>query len=174
MTVGVELVQRLCEQRTAGAVDPNQTPAPLIGLSETDQLVLFASGAPGVVTTRAVTGLQANESLLGVDVRPLIFAISNTSRLYTITLDGFDISGSTGRAYAACTVGANTFTTVYSVSLANGVATPVGATAAGSTFIDIAVLERPGYVLAASDGGAPDLGSLSVTPVRPIVGIAAG
>jgi len=47
----------------------------------------FDSGATGVVTSVPVTGLQAGESLVGLDTRPaneILYAVGSTSRLYTI------------------------------------------------------------------------------------------
>src|SRR5947208_2467895 len=58
----------------------------LYGTSGND-LARFDSGATGVVTSVPVTGLQAGESLVGVDVRPanqLLYGVGSSSRLYTI------------------------------------------------------------------------------------------
>lgn len=52
-----------------------------------NDLARFDSGATGVVTSVPVTGLQAGESLVGIDVRPanqLLYAVGSSSRLYTI------------------------------------------------------------------------------------------
>lgn len=53
-----------------------------------NKLVSFDQYAPlAVIKTTAITGLQAGESILGIDFRPrtgALFAVSNQSRLYTI------------------------------------------------------------------------------------------
>jgi hypothetical protein len=78
----------------------------LIGLTSTGNLVSFDSATPGTISASvAITGLQAGESLLGIDRRPangLLFGLGSTSRLYTI-------STTSGLATA---VGASPFTPV--------------------------------------------------------------
>jgi Domain of unknown function (DUF4394)/PEP-CTERM motif len=74
---------------TAAALGPNQAKAELlIGLTSTGTLATFDSATPGtIVTTVGVTGLQASETLLGIDRRPsngLLYGLGSTSRLYTI------------------------------------------------------------------------------------------
>ncbi len=58
------------------------------GLTTGNQLVTFSVNTPGTVSARtAVTGLQANEDLVGIDVRPAtseLYAIGSTSRVYRI------------------------------------------------------------------------------------------
>jgi hypothetical protein len=60
----------------------------LTGLTTTGNLVMFDSAAPAtVVSSVAITGLQAGENLLGIDRRPangLLYGLGSTSRLYTI------------------------------------------------------------------------------------------
>src|SRR5262249_29022377 len=60
----------------------------LTGLTSTGNLVTFDSSTPGaIVTTVAITGLQAGEVLLGIDRRPangLLYGLGSTSLLYTI------------------------------------------------------------------------------------------
>jgi hypothetical protein len=61
--------------------------AELLYATSGNDLARFDSGATGVVTSVPVTGLQAGESLVGVDVRPanqLLYGIGSSSRLYTI------------------------------------------------------------------------------------------
>jgi hypothetical protein len=58
------------------------------GMTTTNLLVSFDSATPGsLLTSVGVTGLQAGESLLGLDRRPatgLLYGLGSTSRLYTI------------------------------------------------------------------------------------------
>ena len=60
----------------------------LTGLTTTGNLVTFDSATPGTIDTSvAITGLQAGETLLGIDRRPangLLYGLGSTSRLYTI------------------------------------------------------------------------------------------
>jgi hypothetical protein len=60
----------------------------LTGLTTSGDLVTFDSAAPGTIsTTVTVTGLQAGETLLGIDRRPsngLLYGLGSTSRIYTI------------------------------------------------------------------------------------------
>src|SRR5262249_46364643 len=60
----------------------------LTGLTTTGKLVTFDSATPGTIDSSvAITGLQANENLLGIDRRPangLLYGLGSTSRLYTI------------------------------------------------------------------------------------------
>lgn len=69
--------------------DPG-TPAPkqiLFGVDETVNLVSFVVDAPGLATSKPITGLAQNERVLGIDFRPSngkLYALGSTSRLYTI------------------------------------------------------------------------------------------
>jgi Domain of unknown function (DUF4394) len=60
----------------------------LTGLTSTGNLVTFDSATPGTINSNvAITGLQAGETLLGIDRRPangLVYGLGSTSRLYTI------------------------------------------------------------------------------------------
>src|SRR4051794_24488520 len=61
--------------------------AELLYATSGNDLARFDSGATGVVTSAPVTGLQAGEPLVGVDVRPanqLLYGLGSSSRLYTI------------------------------------------------------------------------------------------
>lgn len=73
---------------------------PVTGLTASNQLVSFDTAAPGAITsTRGVTGLQAGETLLGIDYRPAtsqLYGVGSTGRLYTI--------GDTGAATFAATL----------------------------------------------------------------------
>lgn len=60
---------------------------PMVGLTNTNRLVLFDSATPNIYSTLGVSGLQAGETLLAIDERPAtgqVYAVSNQSRLYTI------------------------------------------------------------------------------------------
>jgi predicted lipoprotein with Yx(FWY)xxD motif len=58
------------------------------GLTTSNQLVAFSVSTPGTITsTVQITGLQAGEDLVGIDVRPAtgeLFAVGSTSRLYVV------------------------------------------------------------------------------------------
>jgi hypothetical protein len=58
------------------------------GLTSTNQLVTFDVRTPGTVSNAIqITGLQAGEDLVGIDVRPAtgeLYAVGSTSRLYVI------------------------------------------------------------------------------------------
>ncbi len=62
--------------------------AKIFGVTTTNQLVSFDSLTPGTVTTvGAITGLQANENILGIDERPAtteLYGLGSTSRIYKI------------------------------------------------------------------------------------------
>lgn len=60
---------------------------PAIGVSGGTTLFSFDTSAPGVAASRAVTGLQAGETLFGVDYRPanaVLYGLGTTGALYTI------------------------------------------------------------------------------------------
>ena len=72
-----------------GLAAPHQAQAELLtGLTTTNVLETFDSATPGtVVTSVGVTGLQAGETLLGIDRRPAnggLYGLGSTSRLYLI------------------------------------------------------------------------------------------
>jgi hypothetical protein len=61
--------------------------AVLLYTTNGSSLSRFDSGVTGVVTTVPVTGLQAGETLVGIDTRPansLLYGVGSTSRLYTL------------------------------------------------------------------------------------------
>lgn len=80
----------------------------LYALTTNNRLLRFTGGAPGTGQGDvAISGLQANENLLGIDFRPAtgqLFGLGSTSRLYTIDAN----SG------AATAVGTGVFTTTLS------------------------------------------------------------
>lgn len=60
----------------------------VFGVNTSNQLVRFDSATPGTVSTPiAITGLQAGETILGIDFRPAngaLYGLGSTSRLYVI------------------------------------------------------------------------------------------
>jgi hypothetical protein len=59
----------------------------LAGVAANGRLVLFSSAAPGDAMVVQVSGLQAGEEILGLDVRPAtgeLYALGSSSRLYTL------------------------------------------------------------------------------------------
>jgi hypothetical protein len=62
----------------------------MFAISSTNALLRFDSGAPGtILSTTAISGLQAGENLLGIDFRPAngqLYGVGSTSRVYTIDL----------------------------------------------------------------------------------------
>jgi hypothetical protein len=62
--------------------------ATIYGVRMDNQLVRFNANAPGTLTTvGAITGLQTDENILGIDFRPAtgqLFGLGSTSRLYRI------------------------------------------------------------------------------------------
>ncbi len=98
------------------AVNLGNLSNPIIGLAiptnpvayavdNSNNLQIFNFNSPGTPVNKAITGLQAGENILGIDMRPAtgqLFALGSTSRLYTINMS----SG------AATVVGTNPFTTL--------------------------------------------------------------
>jgi hypothetical protein len=82
--------------------DPLQT-ANAYGVDLANNLVRFRTATPGaIITSTPITGLQAGETVLGIDLRPAtgqLYALGSTSRLYVVNTN----SG------AATQVGTGTF-----------------------------------------------------------------
>jgi hypothetical protein len=74
----------------APATAPAQQRGDLLALTESGRLLTINSAAPGkVCTNAALTGQQAGETVLGIDVRPVdgaVYALGSTGRLYTVDL----------------------------------------------------------------------------------------
>ena len=71
--------------------NPTQAAGELLALTESNRLITFNNGSPQkACTTGRVTGLQANEGIIGMDLRPggspaaQIYAVGSAGRLYTI------------------------------------------------------------------------------------------
>ena len=91
------------------AVEPLVAGQTIYALTTSDQLVRFSSADACSTSEVKITGLAANESLLGIDVRPAtgqLYGLGSTSRVYTI-------NPSTG---AATAVGTTAFTPALSGS----------------------------------------------------------
>lgn len=75
-------------------------------VDETNNLQIFDPTKPQTVVSKAITGLQAAENIVGIDFRPAtgqLFALGSASRLYTI-------NASSGAASMIGTAGAFTLT----------------------------------------------------------------
>ncbi len=72
------------------AIPPGPVQNRIVGLQPGNTLITFAPDAPGtVLSTVAVTGLQAGDQLVGIDYRPAentLYGMGNQSTLYTINL----------------------------------------------------------------------------------------
>jgi hypothetical protein len=94
------------------AAPPAQAFGELLGVTVSNKLVSFNRAAPGKLCTSAsITGLQANENVLGIDVRPAdgaLYALASTGRLYTVNSGGAATLKSTLTADAADTTDAFT------------------------------------------------------------------
>src|SRR5262245_15675315 len=61
-------------------------------VTSANRLVTFNRGAALISTGMAITGLQTNETILGIDVRPggtpagELYALGSTGRIYTLNL----------------------------------------------------------------------------------------
>lgn len=64
---------------------------PITALTSGNRLITFDSASPGTATnTVTITGLQAGETLVGIDFRPAtgtLYAFGNTGRIYSINAD---------------------------------------------------------------------------------------
>jgi len=71
-----------------GALASTASADVIFGVTSTERLVSFDSAAPGVISTNvAISGLRANETIRGIDFRPLtggLFGLGSSSRLYLI------------------------------------------------------------------------------------------
>ena len=75
----------------AGLSAPAAAPAAeaLFGVTTTNTLVTFASDSPGMVRTSVpITGLQPNEQIIAIDIRPAtgqLYGLGSSNRLYVIS-----------------------------------------------------------------------------------------
>ena len=67
---------------------PAQAVGELLGVSESNRLVSFTSGAPQkLCTSTTISGVEAGENVVGIDVRPAdraVYALGSTGRVYTV------------------------------------------------------------------------------------------
>jgi Domain of unknown function (DUF4394) len=57
--------------------------------NSTNNLLIFNPNSPGTPVSKSITGLQAGETILGLDIRPLtgqLYALGSSSRLYAINM----------------------------------------------------------------------------------------
>ncbi|GAB2826481.1 DUF4394 domain-containing protein [Ferruginibacter profundus] len=101
---------------TGKATDLGTLATPIIGVAiptrpvaystdNANNLLIFNLTSPGTPVTKPITGLQAGENILGMDMRPAtgqLYALGSSSRIYTINMS----SG------AAVAVGTTPFTTL--------------------------------------------------------------
>lgn len=63
----------------------------VVAVTQSNKLIKFNAGQPGrILSTRAITGLQPGEQLLGIDYRvskDALYALGNSGRLYTLNED---------------------------------------------------------------------------------------
>jgi hypothetical protein len=103
---------------TIESLESRIAPATIYALDNNGSLLVFDSDSPGTVETIPITGLGANQSLRGIDFRPL------TGELY-------GVAATTGSA-------ANSIAFTYAIDRSTGAATSVGSTAAAvAGFADV-------------------------------------
>lgn len=96
-----------CDNDGDQVTAPGSSPtADSFALTTTNRLVSFRRAAPAVLSAQAISGLQAGENIVGIDIRPggatpgRLYALGSTGRLYTINT-------STGAATLATTLAAD-------------------------------------------------------------------
>ena len=73
-------------------LNPSSSPSAAgdtIALTSNNRIVSFNQASPSILGAAAVTGLQTNESLLGIDIRPadgVVYALGSTGRIYVINI----------------------------------------------------------------------------------------
>jgi hypothetical protein len=101
MAAGIAAAALLGVPSTASAADT------LLGLTDDNRIVRFNSDSPGQIhSTVAVQGLQAGESLVGIDVRPAndhVYVVGSTNRVYQVN----PITGQSRAAFGQFTPGLN-------------------------------------------------------------------
>lgn len=71
----------------AAALTAPAQAVPLVGLTTGNQLARFDSASAGMATLVSITGMGAEERLVGIDLRPsnnMIYGISASNRIYTV------------------------------------------------------------------------------------------
>jgi len=154
------------------ALEARIAPATVFALDTTNHLYQFDSATPGALSAPlTITGLQAGESIIGIDVRPangMLYAIGNTAgagRLYTLDT-------TTGAATLVASLGAdpadltNPFTTLPATEFGfdfNPVADRIRVVSDNNTNLRI----NPSNGLVTTDAdlnpGSPDVGGVGYT-----------
>jgi hypothetical protein len=111
--------------RPSPATAPAQAVGELLALTDNNGLVSFMSAVPSkVCTSTTITGLQANESVLSIDVRPAdrnVYAVTTAGGLYTV-----NAATGTATLKAPLTADPADLDNVYTVAdLASGIAMDV-------------------------------------------------
>ena len=81
-----------CSDNDRDPQDPQAQAGNTFAVTSANRLVTFNRGATLISTAVAITGLQSNETILGIDVRPggtpagELYALGSTGRLYTINV----------------------------------------------------------------------------------------
>ena len=72
------------------ATPPAQAPGDILAVTVSNRLVSFNRAAPGKLCTRAlIDGLEADEDVLGIDIRPAdgdLYALGSSGKIYTLDL----------------------------------------------------------------------------------------
>jgi hypothetical protein len=98
--IGANCVLHQIDLATGKATNLGNLSVPIIGLAfptnpvayavdNANNLQIFNLNKPGTPVNKAITGLQAGENILGIDMRPAtgqLFALGSSSRLYTINM----------------------------------------------------------------------------------------
>src|SRR4051812_36939177 len=79
---------RSAYRATVETLEVRQVLTSMLGLTATNQLASFDTARPDVIRSLTpITGLQAAETILGIDSRPVtgqVYALGSTGRLYTL------------------------------------------------------------------------------------------
>jgi len=68
---------------------PSSAPGDTLALTTNSRIVSFNKASPSLLSSQAITGLQAGETLLGIDIRPsdgMVYGLGSTGRVYTINV----------------------------------------------------------------------------------------
>ncbi|MDZ7268505.1 MAG: DUF4394 domain-containing protein [candidate division KSB1 bacterium] len=87
MRWGMPVLALLCVACEDQVVQPQVKGRPLYAVDSGNNLVRFGSLSPDTVTSKAISGLQPGEVIVGIDFRPVdgrLYGLSNFSRVYTI------------------------------------------------------------------------------------------
>jgi len=74
-----------------GGNNSTNNPTDTFAITSANRLVTFSRSSPSIKTAVNITGLAANETILGFDVRPAdgtLIALGSSGRLYRLNTDG--------------------------------------------------------------------------------------